>query len=478
MERHAEVSGAMTENTIIQPHPWPAEPFTDDAAARGWADGVDPVEFFGEKGGVKAMKLGGAALAMGHLARGRDGRVWRYRRGVYVPDGPGEDVIRDRAVDLLKDQYRPGHATIARDVVMASVPGLSCDPVEHLINFPNGLLDWRTGAWWHHSPDILSTVQLGVNWEPAATCPEFEAWLTQVVPGDCIELIWELIAYLCYSGNPLHIAVMLLGGGRNGKGTLLRVIEAILGKPNITSVSLHDLVNTRFRVAQLFGRLANIAGDVDASYIENTAVFKAITGGDLVQGEHKNKDPFDFTPWAVPVFSANAVPPSADTTVGYLSRWLIIPFPNSFAGREDRAIEPKLHAELPGILAKALRKLPGLLARGQFGLTDSARTAKAEFERRVDQVAWWLHEYCEPAETTVNVNRTNLYQSYKRAVKRDGGKPVKADEFYDRLARLGVQEGRTGASGIRVFYGIKVLDDGWDVTPSVGQYMGGTDKWD
>lgn len=466
MGRHPEVAEGevqVSEGTVVQPAPWPTEPFTDDEAARNWATGLAPAEFLAPKAGLQALRLGRAVMTMGHVARGRDGRVWRYKKGVYVPDGPGEDTIRDRAVDLLKNAYRPGHATVARDVVMASVPGLSCDPIEHLINLPNGLLDWRSGTWYQHSPDVLSTVQLGVPWEPAATCPTFDWWLTQVVPKDCIELVWELIAYMAYSGNPLHIAVLLLGGGRNGKGTLLRLIEAILGKANITSVSLHDLVNTRFRTAQLFGRLANIAGDIDATYIKNTAVFKAITGGDLVQGEHKNKDPFDFTPWAVPVFSANAVPPSADTSVGYFSRWLVIPFPVSFAGREDRTIEPRLHAELPGILVKALKKLPDLLKRGQFGLGYSALTAKAEFERRVDQVLSWLHESCERGGYA-GVNRTELYQAYKRCVIRDGGKPVRAGEFYERLSRAGVQAGNTGPAGTRVFYGIKVTDDGWGLT--------------
>jgi putative DNA primase/helicase len=90
--------------------------------------------------------------------------------------------------------------------------------------------------------------------------------------------MWELIGYLTYSGNLLHKAVMLSGTGRNGKGTLLRVITALLGDDNTTSVSLHDLVNTRFSTASLFGKNANIAGDIDGGYIENTATFKAITG--------------------------------------------------------------------------------------------------------------------------------------------------------------------------------------------------------
>jgi putative DNA primase/helicase len=119
----------------------------------------------------------------------------------------------------------------------------------------------------------------------AAKCPWFDWWLAQVVPPDCVEIVWEVAGYLAYSGNPLHTAIMLIGSGRNGKGTLLRVILAILGKQNTTSTSLADLVNTRFRTAELFGKIANIAGDIDATYLENTAILKAITGMDQIQAE-------------------------------------------------------------------------------------------------------------------------------------------------------------------------------------------------
>jgi putative DNA primase/helicase len=444
--------------------PSPDRPFTDDGAADAWAKGQDPSRFFGREDGLLALTLAGAIATMGPLACGTDNRVWRYRAGVWVP---APDAIRDRAVRLLGNRYRPSYAKAAGDVVAAFAPAIRAEPVEWCINVPNGLLDWRAGQLREHTPDVLSTVQLAVPWEPAATAPEFARWLLQVVPPDCVATVLELIGYLAYSGNPLHAAVMLVGGGRNGKGTLLRIIKAILGPANITSASLHDLVNTRFTTATLFGKTANIAGDIDGTYLESTATLKAVTGGDQIQAEHKGRDRFDFTPWCVPVFSANKIPASADTTAGYLSRWLVLPFPHSFAGREDRTVEAKLHAELPGILAAGLRQLPALLARGQFSLGDSAREARADFERHVDQVRYWLHECCELGDYPL-VNRALLHQAYKRWFFRDSGggkvQPLKAGEFYARLAAAGVMPGAD--DGVRGFRGIRVTDEAhmstWD----------------
>lgn len=417
-----------------------------------------PAAFFSMEGGLLAEQLARAVAATGPLAMGTDNRLWSYRHGVWVPD---PHAVRDRVAVLLRDRYRRSYLSAAEDITAAWVPKITSDPVEQYVNCRNGLLDWRTGTLYQHAPDVMSTVQLAVDWQPDATAPEFARWLTEVVPPDCIRLVLEMIGYLAYSGNPLHTAVMLTGSGRNGKGTLLRIIKAILGDANVTAASLHDLVNTRFTTASLYGKIANIAGDIDGSYLENTATLKAVTGGDLISAEHKGRDRFDFVPWCVPVFSANKIPASADTTAGYLSRWLIIPFPHNFEGREDRTVEARLHAELPGILAAGLRQLPELLQRGQFSLGDSARDAKAEFSRRVDQVRYWLHECCEQGDYPF-VNRARLYEAYKAWVLRDGGgtkiAPLKAGEFYDRVTAAGVVTGRV--DGTPGFRGIRVTDNG------------------
>jgi putative DNA primase/helicase len=117
--------------------------------------------------------------------------------------------------------------------VRSRIPRITCDPIPDIVNVRNGLLDWRTGLCAAH-PEVLTTVQLGVDYDPAADCPAFEQFLHQVVPADVVDTVWELIGYLMYSGNPLHKAVMLTGTGRNGKGTFLRVMVRCSGAANVT----------------------------------------------------------------------------------------------------------------------------------------------------------------------------------------------------------------------------------------------------
>ncbi|MGH8879460.1 MAG: DNA primase family protein, partial [Stackebrandtia sp.] len=324
---------------------------------------ADPMKYFNLDGGRRELLVATLARDItgeGPLAEGTDNLTWSYRDGVWYAD---KHAVRNRATRLLGELYRDSHARNAESVVRAQAPRITCDPVNEVINFRNGLYHWQPDQLHPHDPKVLSTVQLSVDWDPGAACPEFDAFLAQVVPADMVDLVWELIGYLMFSGNPLHKAVMFTGAGRNGKGTLLRVIVSLLGQRNVTSASLHDLVNTRFTTASLFGKIANIAGDIDGTYLDSTAIFKAITGQDLISAEHKGRDRFDFTPWAVPVFSANKIPGSADVTTGYLSRWLVVPFPHNFTGREDRGLTDRLttKVELAGIAAKAMPALRRLM---------------------------------------------------------------------------------------------------------------------
>ncbi len=426
-------------------------------------DGVirnDPVKYFTKVDGQRTFlvaKLADEIMEAVTLAEGIDDYVWRYGGGVWRPD---KHVVRDVGVRLLGDLYRGSHVRNAEDVVRARLRKadhvIDCEPVEQYINFANGLLDWRTGQLHDHTPMVRSTVQLATRWNPDATCPNFDKFLSEVLAPDDIPRMWELIGYLLYNGNPLHKAVMLVGTGRNGKGTWLRAMTALLGGRNITNISLHDLINTRFTTVALFGKLANFSGDIDGKYLESTATLKAITGEDRISAEHKHHDRFDFRPWALPVFSANKVPGSADVTTGYLSRWLVVGFPNSFEGREDRELDERLAAEIDGIAAAAVPALRRLMERGEFVVTPAGKEATEDFRRHVDQVSTWVDWCCELWPPHEFVRRSSLYTAYRRWARRDGYGAVRAGEFYDRLTALGAEP--VTIKGVRGYRGIKVTD--------------------
>ena len=400
-----------------------------------------------------------AVIDIGPLALGRDNFLWSFEGGVWVQ---ARDIVQDRSSRLLGEVYKREHRGTAEDHVrrMLREQGreIGDDPLSDVVNFRNGLLKWKTGEQMEHTPDLLSTIQLAVDYDPEATCPHFDAFLSEVVPEDTVQTVWEVIGYLMFTGNPLHKAIMLTGSGRNGKGTLLRVITALLGARNVSAVTLQGLAKEKFQRVAMYNKLANIAGDLDSTYLSETGAFKSITGQDMVTAEYKGRDSFEFTAHAVPVFSANEIPASSDSTDGYFSRWEVIPFPNSFLGREDPTLEARLTTpeELRGVARRAVEALQVLMGRNGFQKTASSEAAMQEFRRASDPVMGWLEERCDLAPELGPSPRAELYTDYKKWAADNGQGVLSARKFYARLRSNGMSPAKVNGTeslrGIRLMY--------------------------
>ena len=130
--------------------------------------------------------------------------------------------------------------------------------------------------------------------DPEATCPKWEKFLSETFPEDSQDVAWEIPGHLMIPDRSLQKAVLLLGEGSNGKSTYQRALVSFLGRRNVASLTLHNLESNRFAPARLVGKLANICADLPSADLTGSSMFKAITGGDVITGERKHVDSFDF----------------------------------------------------------------------------------------------------------------------------------------------------------------------------------------
>ena len=424
--------------------------------------------YFHPELGLMAVRAADAVLEAGPVRVGSvDGKWWVYQGGVWRPN---DRAVRGRIVQLLGERYRSQHSTNVQDVLRARTDLLDVDPVAAVINVPNGLLHWRApnGPYLaEHDPAALSTVQLPVEWDESATCPQFDAFLAASVDADDLHRVWEMIGYLVLSGNPLQRMFLLNGPGGNGKGVFLHVLRQLLGPENAVAVSLHSFVNNRFAPARLFGKLANICGDIPATYIEDTAKIKELAGQDLIDAEEKGRDPFSFEFWGKSIFSCNGLPGSADGSGGWLRRWEIISFPYApktvDRGLRDRLSEP---AELRGILVKAVRALRTLMDRGDFVRGESAQDVHRDFAIRSNKLLAWIDD-----EMIMHPEgwypRTELLRAFRwwDANENPAGKAMSSQTFYDRLKQVsGMRESKR--RGVRGFAGLLRKSDAHEVPPA------------
>jgi P4 family phage/plasmid primase-like protien len=413
---------------------------------------LDPSAFFTKGEGLDVLRLATAVVEFGELAvDNTDNRsIWGYRSGVWAPS-PHE--VGDRCAVLLGSKFRPSHVSTVLPMIQQQCATrgdvITCEPVPEYVNCRNGMLHWATGQLYPHDPSFHSTVQLPVEWDPHATCPQFDVFAKEVMADDAIDYLWEIIGYLVFSGNPLQRAFLFHGSGINGKGTLIRVLKALLGQSNVSAVTLTDIAEARFEVASLHGKIANLAGDIDATYMKSTARFKAITGEDTIRAERKYEHGFAFQCWAVPVFSANEFWKSSDTTTGYKRRWQLLPFPNTFTVSGGQGLTDRLVSETPGILVKAVAGLQRLMARGDFDTPKSAQDEKDKFNLAADQVSEWLGDdvsvrTAEPGNEAVSYPSSEAYKAYRRWTEDSGNSPLPSSKWWQRMESLGYTRYKSG----------------------------------
>jgi P4 family phage/plasmid primase-like protien len=406
-----------------------------------------------------------AVVARQVVAKGplgiHNGWFWEYRDGVWLPGEDKHQIVSDRMARIELDDFRSSHVPSVAAMLSSMRAGglvktITSDPVPGIINFKDVLLDTETLKTSPHTPDYLSTLQYAVPWTPDVKTPAFDEWAAQVVPEDALEWFLWIFGYLLVPGNPLQRAVFIKGTGSNGKGTWFRMIDAIVGVRHISRVTLHEMSDDKFAVAGLSGKTLNLVGDMGSGYVKNTDLFKKVTGGDELRGQHKFGHPFDFTPWCVPVFAGNTIPSSGDSTYGWTRRWWHIPFPNTFPVSEG--YEDRFRLELPGIASKVV--LAYLSSKGVMpDMPASVAALKKEFDEASNVVLRFLTEFCKRGALVGRTKTKDLYSAYLVWLNDDAGaaaKPLSNRKFYASVEAAGVK--KSAIRGVWYFENIVRLD--------------------
>jgi P4 family phage/plasmid primase-like protien len=372
------------------------------------------------------------------------GRLYIFRGGNYHSDGAS--FVRQQVKQLLErmrlsSKWSSHKAEEVVKYIEVDAPLLWERPKVDVVNLLNGLLDVNTRTLSPHSADFLSPIQLPVKFDPAARCPAWDKFISEVFPGDSEAIAWEIPAWLATPDTSIQKAVLLTGDGANGKSTYLRAVLAFIGRQNVAAISLHRLENDRFSVARLVGRLANICPDLPSEDLSSTSMFKSITGGDALLAERKFEESFEFVPFARLIFSANHPPKSQDASSAFFRRWVVVPFERTFHAGDPGTLPRDLldamladPTELSGVLNKALEALKAIRGHG-LSESESIRRAMDEFRQTTDPVAVWLdrNTVLEP-DALIPADR--LWQDYNQDCVAKGRPTVSKTALGRAIAQL------------------------------------------
>jgi len=323
---------------------------------------------------------------------------------------------------------------------------LDADP--WVLGCPNGVLDLRTGTLRSAAPDDLITCATGVPFDPQAPAPRWERFLQEICVGDA-ELVEALARAAGYSLTGItreQVIFMCLGDGANGKSTFLNALGAVLGDyaGHATSGCFeqpHHGETLSNDVAMLAGkRLVTVEETGENRCLYEQRV-KQMTGGDPITARFLYREHFTFFATFKLWMATNYRPRIAGTDNGIWRRVREIPFRATFQGREDLDLASTLAAELPGILAWAVR---GCLAwqREGLGLPSAVSQATEDYRVESDPVRRFLAE-CVDKTPGARLSATAFYKAYATWCHREDGVLITQTRFGRRLDQLGYPKSHT-----------------------------------
>ncbi len=288
-----------------------------------------------------------------------------------------------------------------------------------LIPMANGLLHLPTRNLLPHDPRLFATSALPFAYDPRPHA--LRAWLAflkQLWPDDpdAIATLQEFIGYLLTADTRHQKILLIVGPKRSGKGTIAKVIEALVGPENHVGPMLSSL-SANFGLEPLIGKSVAIVSDARLGGRAELQVtverLLSISGGDTLTVDRKYASSWSGRFPTRFVICTNELPRFADASGALPSRLVVLTLTTSFYGREDLGLLGRLLAELPGIFGWALDGLDRLRARGHFVPPKSSDDAVRDLEDLASPVAAFLRERCDLAPGN-RVPCDVLYQAWAK----------------------------------------------------------------
>jgi putative DNA primase/helicase len=366
---------------------------------------------------------------------------------IRVPVQPN-GTMRNNVVEMLED--------------IAHVPGEQCkmpfwapgvqgpDPKQCMV-FRNGILHVPSGKLYPLTPDYLNVNVSPCDYDPKATCPEWERVMAEQWFPDQrqdMELLQEFGGLCLVPDMSFHKALYVYGPKRSGKGTIARIHQTLMGGRNVYTPTLSGLARSDFALHPAIGKLAMYITDARLTDKAHGAVVTQlilnIVGGDAVMVNRKKKDILASVYLNTRLLMFGNGPPEFPDEDGTVAtRLLPIRMMHSYWGREDHKLEERLRLELSGIANWFIYGYRRLLARGKFAPSAATLEAVEAINDASNTLTPWLRDRCGVTGNPDHwVGTEPLYTDYCGFCDKANLRPLAKNAFAMRLGAINLGEGR------------------------------------
>jgi putative DNA primase/helicase len=282
-----------------------------------------------------------------------------------------------------------------------------------------------------------------IPYHPDAACPTWLLFLDGIFAGDAdlIQFVQRAFGYSLTGSVKEQVLFICHGLGSNGKGKLMNLLRKLLG--SLAAPAPSSLLMTAkterhpTELAILFGKRAVVAQETNDGQRFNESLIKQLTGEDGISARRMREDFWTFEPTHKLWLATNHKPVIKGTDYAIWRRIRLIPFAVTFHDPgdgdpvKDPDMEEKLTAELPGIMAWAVR---GCLdwQRNGLGMPEAVKAATAGYQAEMDVLASWIADCCVVTKRA-EAKAADLYASYVHWCEQSGERPETQRQWGMRL---------------------------------------------
>ena len=324
-------------------------------------------------------------------------------------------------------------------------------PPLEIISLRNGLLHLPSGRLFSPTPDFFTRNALDLEYDPVA--PEPIEWLTflRTLWPDGLEpdVLQEVFGYLLLPDTSLQKIFLLVGPPRSGKGTILKVLTSLIGRPNVANPSIAEL-GKDFGLEPLIGKQLAAITDMrfgkNADLGEIASNLLRISGEDDVSANRKGTSYWTGRLVVRFLILANGLPRFDENSPALARRFVPLILSESFDGREDRGLIDRLLPEMPGILNWAIEGWKRLQTRGRFELPSASREAISDIQQHSSPIAAFLAEVCELGPG-LSTPKEGMFAVWLRWCERNGEKNPGGKTKLTQLLKeaAGIKPGKPGS---------------------------------
>jgi len=404
------------------------------------------------------------------------------KQGSLIPFNPAPASVSGALDAIQALVHLPNHPNTKPPIWLLGYSSTKPE-ASKLVSLQNGLFHLEDSILIPHSLGFFTQNSLPFEYSPAAECPTWEAFLKSVWPDDLesIDCLQEMFGYILSGDTKQQKFFNIVGARRAGKGTINKVLVALLGQHNTVAPELSELCDT-FGLQPWISKLLASFTDARAPSRNGSAVVSQllrIVGGDTVTVNRKNKEAWSgYLPTRIVIYS-NEVLQLTENSNALTGRMIVFKMNKSFYGKEDTELSSKLDKELSGIFNWAMEGLRRRISRGGYFIQP---TSGKEYLELMSEIGNPIGSFIDDAlvvDPMGSVAKDDVFTCYKRwALHRS--LPPGTELAFKRRFLAAIQEHavtsdllREKGERVHIYVGIKLSEKAMKYVESIESFDNG-----